>query len=383
MSLPIRIAYVVEATTGGVAHHVIDLVTHINREEFQPILYLSFQRPESWKDAFRALRDDGVLLREIPMRRLPNWGAVHQITSWAGRDAVDILHLHSARAGYLGRQAADNLGTPVIYTPHAFPFQRTTDRLRFLYRISERKQAELTSAIICVSEGERAEGLAAGLPEEKLVVIPNGIDIAQWPLPRAYQRYKARETLGVAEDEVVVGSMTRLVPQKGIDLLLQAWEELPPGMPVRPRLLIWGNGPQRSALERLAARFHLKGVSFLGDTDCPWLGYAAMDIYCAPSRWEGGPYAVLEAMACGLPVVASAIAGHVDYVEDEVTGRLITNEFPGPLAAGLNTLLIDDDLRALYGEAGRRHVEEHFTLSAMVEKTEELYRKVYAESLQA
>ncbi|MHB9026999.1 MAG: glycosyltransferase family 4 protein [Armatimonadota bacterium] len=378
---PIRIAFVVEATTGGVARHVIDLVTRLNREEFQPILYLSFQRPDSWREAFRALRDQGVLLREISMGTVPNWSAVQLIASWAGRDAVDILHLHSARAGYLGRQAAALLETPVIYTPHAFPFQRTTDWLRPLYRMVERRLAARTTAIVCVSEGEREEALAAGLPEDNLVVIPNGIDVTQWPLPRAYQRYKARQAFGVAENEVVVGTMTRLTPQKGIDLLLHAWEELPPGMPTRARLLIWGDGPQRIKLERLVARLRLKSVSFLGATDNPWEAYAAMDIFCAPSRWEGGPYAVLEAMACGLPVLASAIAGHVDYVEDEVTGRLISNEFPGPLAAALNNLLIDEDLRALCGEAGRRHVEEHFTLTPMVRKTEELYRQVHAHSL--
>lgn len=376
---PKRIAHVVEATTGGVARHVMDLITRYDREEFTPYLYCSFERPESWTDEMRRLQYRGIVLREVPMARVPNPNTVRQLAHWAARDAIDLLHAHSAKAGLLGRQAATIAGLPVIYTPHAFPFQRTTDWWRPLYRHFERRMAAGTARIICVSEGERDEALGAGLPAEKLVVIPNGLDLAAWPRPTAAQRRDAREALGVAETEVVIGAMGRLVSQKGIDLLIQAADDVLPDFP-EARICIWGDGPQRRQLWRMASRFHLKRIAFLGNTDQPWQAFAAMDIFCSPSRWEAGPYAVLEAMACGVPVVASRVAGHLDYVVAGETGQLVTAEFPGPLAGGLRGLLADADPRQDFGDAARHRVKREFTVERMVQETLALYREVLAET---
>jgi glycosyltransferase involved in cell wall biosynthesis len=371
----IRVAHIVEATTGGVARHVIDLVTRFDPALVSCVLYVSFERPDSWVAPFRALAEHGVVIHEIGMARSPNPAATRQLAGWARRDAVDLLHLHSAKAGYLGRQAAPDVGVPVIYTPHAFPFQRTTDWRRPLYRMIERKLATRTDRIICVSDGECKEALAVGLPEEKLVIIPNGIDPALWPVPSPEQRKQIRRSYGVTDDEMVIGAMARLAPQKGIDLLLEAAEDILPDFP-QARILIWGDGPQRKRLRGLARRLRLQRVTFLGNTEHPWNAYAAMDIFCAPSRWEGGPYAVLEAMACGLPVVASEVAGHTDCVEDDVTGRLVTPELPGPIAGALRSLLVDSYHLRLLGQAGRRRLEKAFTLEHMVRSTEALYQEV-------
>ncbi len=374
---PIRIAQVVEATVGGVARHVIDLVTHLAPDEFTCVLYLSFQRPESWKEPLCALRELGVQLREIPMAHVPNPAAVGQLVHWAQRDDIDLLHLHSAKAGLFGRQAAQLLDTPAIYTAHAFPFQRTGDWLRPLYRNLERRLARQTARIICVSDGECEEALAAGLPAEKLVVIPNGLDISRWPLPDAAARQQARRAFGIADAEVVIGTMSRLVPQKGIDLLLEAADDFLADFP-QVRLIIWGEGTQRKRLRRLALRLGLPRVTFAGLSADPRQAYAAMDIFCAPSRWEGGPYAILEAMACGLPVVASAIPGHEDYLEDGVTGLLAASELPGPLAGALRGLLTDADVRDTLGSAARSCVEDEFTLESMIAQTADIYREVAA-----
>ncbi len=374
---PIRIAQVVEATVGGVARHVIDLVTQLDPAEFECVCYFSFQRPDSWKKPLCALREHGVLLREIPMAHVPNPAATGQIARWAQRDGVDLLHLHSAKAGMFGRQAAQLLGLPAIYTPHAFPFQRTTDWLRPLYRNLERRWARQTARIICVSDGECDEALAAGLPVDTLTVIPNGLDCTRWPLPSAAERRQARRAYGIADAEVVIGALARLEPQKGIDLLLESADDFLADFP-QARLIIWGEGAQRKSLQRLALRLGLQRVTFAGACADPWHAYAAMDIFCAPSRWEGGPYAVLEAMACGLPVVASAIAGHEDYLEDGVTGLLASTELPGPLAGALRGVLADVDIRDTLGSAARHHVEHEFTLERMVADTAGVYREVAA-----
>jgi len=375
---PVRIAHVVEATTGGVARHLMDLTAHLDPAEFATVLYLSFTRPESWTEQLRGFaRAQNFLLREIPLAGVHNQLLVARLREWMAQDAIDLLHLHSAKAGYLGRLAARGTDIPTIYTPHAFPFQRTTDWFRFLYRRIERKLAAETAGIICVSAGEAEEALDAGLPEEKLVVIPNGLDIDAWPLITPEQRAEARTLYGIAPEEMVVGALARVTTQKGFDLLLQAAEETLFDFPTS-RVIIWGDGPQRRALRRLAKRLRLPRVEFLRGMDDPHRTYAAMDVYCAPSRWEAGPYGVLEAMACGLPIVASNVSGHVDYLVDEVNAKLFEADLPGPLAGVLHAMLADQDVRDAFGAAARRHVEATFPLSRMVEATAAVYRAVVA-----
>jgi glycosyltransferase involved in cell wall biosynthesis len=376
--MPQRIAHIVEAAEGGVARHVIDLVRGLDPVAFTSLIYVSLERPESWRDRFRALKDEGITVREIPMANLFNGDTVRRLAGWARRDAVDLLHLHSAKAGYLGRKAAAQAGLPVVYTPHAFPFQRATDPLRGLYRMVERGMADAAARIICVSEGEAQEALDAGLPEERLVIVPNGLDLNYWRRPTREQRRAARAALGLAEGDVVVGAMARCVPQKGLDLLLTAAEDFLPDYPAS-HVLIWGDGPQRRGLEKMAARLRLPRVRFLGAARDAYSAFAAMDIFVAPSRWEAGPYAVLEAMACALPVVATDVPGNADYVVHDETGLLTPADLPGPIAGALHPLLADLDLRAAYGDAGRKRVETTFTLEQMVGETMAVYREVLAE----
>ncbi|HEY3379267.1 MAG TPA: glycosyltransferase [Armatimonadota bacterium] len=374
MNAPIRIAHVVEATAGGVARHVIDLVTHLDPAAYTNLLYLSFGRADHRAPAFRALAAERELtLREMPMARIPNATVVKELAAWWHRDAVDLVHLHSAKAGYLGRQALAGRALPVVYTPHAFPFQRTTDWRRPLYRMIERRLAARTAKIICVSQGEYEEALAVGLPEEKLTVIANGLDPAAWPVPTPTQRREIRGHYQVPPEALVIGALARLTPQKGIDLLLAAAEEFLPDFP-DARVMIWGDGPERRALQRLARRLRVKRVAFYGEASEPWRAYAVMNIFCAPSRWEAGPYAVLEAMACGLPVVASDVPGHADYLEHGESGLLVPADLPGPLDGALRSLLRDTDEREALGEAARRRVAHHFTLERMVAETAAVYR---------
>jgi len=377
-TMPIHIAHVVEAAGGGVARHVIDLVAHLDRAEFTCSLYLSLERPDSWRAPFRALGEAGHMLREISMVRIPDPRAVKTIAEWARRDKIDILHLHSAKAGYLGRLAAQSAGIPAVYTPHAFPFLRTTDPLRPLYRLIERRLAARTAKIVCVSPGEREEALLAGLPEDKLAVIPNGIDTARWAPASSAERAAARRALGIIDKEIVVGALARLAQQKGIDLLVQAAEDVLPDFP-QARILVWGDGPRREALIGLARRLNLPRVQFVGETRDPARAYAAMDVFCNPARWEGCPYAVLEAMGRGLPVVAADIAGHAHLIADGESGVLCESDLPGPLAGALRIVLADQDVRDAFGAAARVQVEQ-YTIQRMVEGTAAVYRETAGKS---
>lgn len=374
----IRLAQIVEATTGGVARHVIDLVNHLNPAEFHCTLYLSLQREDSWRDEFARLAELGFTVREVPMATVPDEQAVVKLREFLQQDGIQLAHLHSAKAGYHGRLACRELSIPAIYTPHAFPFQRTADWRRPLYRYIEKKLLADTARIICVSPGEQALALQAGFPAEKLQLINNGLDLSKWPAITAAARQQARQKFNIAEYETVIGVLARLEPQKGIDLLLKTLPLMLNDFPAA-RVLIWGEGSQRARLLKMARSSRSGGITLLGATTAAQECYHAMDIYCAPSRWEAGPYAIMEAMACALPIVASQVAGHVDFLEHNHSALLVPPGDTRQLANALRTLLLDPQRRKQLGKAAREQIEQQGGLSLMVNKTAELYRQVMAE----
>ena len=369
----VRIAQVVEATTGGVARQVLDLVNGLRHSEFEQILYLSLQRPESWKSSFTALRERGFTVRELDMTRTPNGSASRQLDAWAAQDGVDLLHLHSAKAGYLGRAIA--MPCPVIYTPHAFPFQRIGDWRVPFYRMSEVWQAKRAEVIVCVSEGEREEANRVHIPWEKLKVINNGIDTEYWRPPDADELAQARRTAGLTADDVAIGFMGRLVPQKGVDLLLEAMEECTGDFP-QARLCIWGDGPLRRPLLRMARRLGVKHALFYGEPEDVRMAYWSMDLCVLPSRWEAGPYTVLEAMATGLPLVVSDVPGNRDYMIHGTTGSVVETDMLGLFDTTLRRYLNDPELRHRQGTAARQHVQNHYTRSEMLLEYAGLYHRV-------
>lgn len=369
----IRIAQVVEATTGGVARHVLDLVNCLRHSEFEQVLYVSLVRPESWKDAFIILRERGITVRELDMTRTPDGAASQQLAKWAEQDGIEIMHLHSAKAGYLGR--AIPMPCPIIYTPHAFPFQRTGDWRVPFYRLSEVWQAKRAAVIVCVSEGEREEANRVHLPWEKLKVINNGIDTEYWRPPDNEELAAARRTAGMAENDVAIGFIGRLVPQKGVDLLLEAMEECTGDFP-QARLCIWGDGPQRRPLLRMARRLGVKHALFYGEPEDVRMAYWAMDLCVLPSRWEAGPYTVLEAMATGLPLVVSDVPGNRDYMIHGTTGSVVETDMLGLFDTTIRRYLSDSALRQRQGTAARQHVQECYTRSEMLLEYAGLYHRV-------
>ena len=374
----IRLAQIVEATTGGVARHVIDLVSHLDPEEFHCTLLLSLQRADSWRDEFAHLAEQGFTLHEIPMVKVPDGNSVDLIKKILQQESIELVHLHSAKAGYHGRLACRKLNLPIIYTPHAFPFQRTSDLLRPLYRYIERKLLADTTRIICVSPGENALALQAGFPAEKLQVIRNGIDLAKWPLIDATSRRSARAKFNISERETVVGVLARLEAQKGIDILLRSLPALLADFPA-VRVLIWGEGSQRAQLLKMTRRCPAGRVSLLGATSNARECYRAMDIYCAPSRWEAGPYAIMEAMACGLPIIASQVVGHTDCLEHNHSALLVPAGDTAQLREALRTILTDLPLCQSLGASARAAIEQQGDLADMVEETAQLYRQLIIE----
>ncbi|PWC40319.1 glycosyltransferase family 4 protein [Azospirillum sp. TSO35-2] len=214
------------------------------------------------------------------------------------------------------------------------------------------------SAVVANSEG-LADLARRFAPDQPVAIIPNGVDT---------QRFTPRDGAADPADGLSLLFVGRVVRQKGLDVLFEALASLPPAGLAGVTLRIVGDGPARPELEAQAQRLGLsERVRFLG-----WLGrddlpatYRAADAFVFPSRDEGMPNVVLEAMAAGLPVVATRIAGNRDLVVDGETGLMLDTDDVPALAATIARLAGDAPLRRRLGAGGRRRVVDHFSWRAV------------------
>jgi glycosyltransferase involved in cell wall biosynthesis len=321
------------------------------------------------RDAAEAAGARYIPLRHV-RRPLSLWrdpAGFFELVRLVRRERPDLLHASSSKAGVLGRMAAAAARVPVrIFTVHGWAFAAHSGMPSRLYRLADRLMDPLTTVTICVSEHEREAGLAAGTcARSRTVVIPNAVDVAASPRFRSEERARPR-----------ILAVGRLKPPKDFQTLVEALAALPHGS---FDALIVGDGPDRARLEEQIRELWLTGrVRLAGQRrDVPEL-LAGADVFVLPSRSEGHPVSVLEAMAAGVPVVASRVGGIPEQVEDGVTGLLVEPGDPEALAAALGRLAADPALRRRLGVAGRRRAEKAFDLDAFRRAHLEVYSREFA-----
>ena len=228
------------------------------------------------------------------------------------------------------------------------------------------------AGVIAPSDAIRDELLRAGFSSEKILPLPNVVDVERFRPAMPSERAEIKSHLGIAADTPVVGTVARLIPRKGIDLLLRAFSTVLHAH--HAHLLVVGDGPLGGDLRALGRELGIdRSVSWLGlqaDTST-WL--RAMDVFAFPSRLEGSPNAVLEAMATGLPIVATHIGGIVDLVEESRGGLLVPSDDADALATALGRLFCDASLRAGLGSRARTRAVQDFSLSASIPRLIDLY----------
>lgn len=207
-----------------------------------------------------------------------------------------------------------------------------------------------------------------GVRPDDMTVIPNAVDHERFEPPSAARRTEARAALGIPDDRPVVAFLGALAPEKGVDDLVAAVDR-------SWHLLVAGDGPLRTDLERAASR---RGIpaAFLGAVDDPVPVLHAADVLVLPSRSEQQPAVVIEAALCGLPVVATAVGGLPDLVDDGVTGILVPPGDRAVLGAWIAELLEDPARRQAMGVAGRAAALERFTFEATADRWIEVFEAV-------
>ena len=307
--------------------------------------------------------------------------ALGALTLMFRRGRYDIVHTHSSKAGVLGRIAARAANVPaIVHTVHGWGFnERQPPLVNKTFTAAERWCARFTSALVTVTPRDTAVGLALGIGRPaQYTTIRSGIDVARFRTPRR-SREQVRGELGLPTDAPVVVSVMRLAPQKApldvIDATGWLLREIPDA-----QLLIVGDGPLRQRVEARCRTLQIRDhCVFAGlRTDVPDL-LAASDVLALASLWEGLPRVIPQAMAAGLPVVATAVAGNAEAVIDGVTGILVPPRDPAALGTALADVLADRARAKAMGAAGRARVGE-FSVDRMVNDLEALYARCIAGS---
>lgn len=325
-------------------------------------------------DQLRRLHERGVATRRFPLLRHYNpitaVPAVVSVTRYLRRKNFDLVHTHSTEAGIIGRLAAHCAGFPSVHTVHGVPFAE--DRHEALNRFvlaCERAVAPMTDRIITNADAIADEYLQLGIGRhDQYTTVYSGIDVERFAT--------ADPAPDLPGDGLRITMVGRLVEGKGLGVLLDAVAELDR---TDVTVSVVGDGPERGTFE---ADIRNRGLADIVHT----LGYrddidrilAASDVFVLPSFREGTPRVITEAMASGLPIVATDIAGIPEQVTDGENGYLVSTGDPKALADRLNRLLDDAGRRAAFGEQSRARVEQ-FSTNAMITDLDAVYQGILGE----
>lgn len=317
---------------------------------------------------------------------------------WRRRKLFDIVHAHGLIEGYLslflsklsGKPALAKLAGVAEITSHWFENGTISEEVNFSQNgisLSKRIQQYMTRKldhVVCTTSKQYVICKKIGLTNAQLALIPNGVDIRRFPFSSAAVKTELRRRFGWSPGEFVAITVLSLRPIKGLDILLAAWLQLK--SPPRRRLVVIGpneagmtavNQGFADDVRRQAAQAPKHApVTFLGQVNDVQPYLAAADAFVLPSRSEGFPNAALEAMACGLPCIFSAISWSADVVEDEVNALLFIPEDSEHLCHQLNQLLKNKAMRFRLGRAARKTVEKRFAIEAVAEQYRRLYRQL-------
>lgn len=363
---PHRIAFcITELDPGGAEKNLVQLVTRLDRRRWEPRVFcLASEGPLA-----QPLRDAGIAVICLnASRRFGAASTVWRLARHLQQFRPALLQTFLFHANLVGRLAGRWAGVPRIVSGIRVAEKDAPVRLRL-----DRWTNRLVDKNVCVSRGVAEFSVRhAGLDSRKCVVIPNGVDLAE------IDRVPPADitSVGVPPGHRAILFVGRLAPQKAPELLLEAAELVLPRFP-DVHVLFVGEGPLRSTLQRRAvASSHAERIHFLGRRADVIGLMKASSCLALTSRWEGMPNVVLEAMAAGVPVVATEAEGVSDLVQNGLSGLIVpVGDAPG-LAAALSRLLSDSTLSSSLAHESQVIVRKWFTVDRLVGAYERLYEEL-------
>jgi glycosyltransferase involved in cell wall biosynthesis len=364
-----RILYVSTSTTiGGAEKTLYTLATLLDPKRHQVVGVVSV-KPEG--EYAGKLKRQGVHVESLGLTRSARPGDAAHLAEIITRLRPDIVHAVMYQAIQLCRLAKPKV--PFAFKLVSSP--RVHYRTRSVWTLLiDRALKNRDDLLIAECDASRNFLIGRlGYAQPKVLTIRNGVDLAGWPVSKV-DRQKRRMELRLNSGEILIGAVGRLDKQKGFATLIEAMSRL---KKTDLRCVILGEGPERARLEELIRKHELeKQVWLYGERPdiVTWL--SAFDINCLPSLWEGLPNTLLEAMALGLPVVASSVDGVPEVIENGKTGVLVPPAAPAALAKALKDLAGDPDRRASLGAAAHASVMQKFTLTRMMDEYLAAYASV-------
>lgn len=314
-----------------------------------------------WERAVEA----GVRCHPLRIRNALDISAALRLRGILKRERYDIVHFHTSRAHSM---AALTRGfAPALFVTRRMDYRPNRIFAPYLYN-------RAVDCVVAISAGVADSLAAAGVDRSTITVVPSGVDCERFRPPSADERARGRARFRVADGETAVVAVGALEPRKGHRYLIEAIAALAQSG-VALKCLIAGDGSNRADLEReISVRECARGVMILGRIEDPRDLLWAADIFAMPSLNEGLGVAALEAMACGLPAIVSAVGGLCEVVDHDRTGILVDPGRADEISTAIARLANSAELRTRLGAAARQRVEENYSMGMMAERTLALYR---------
>lgn len=355
---------------GGAENIILSSCQNLDSRRFRPSILTTF--PARFESNFLA---DAAQRRGIPCHTLRyshrfSLASVRYFLRYLDEHQIDIVHAHGYRENILAGLGARYKNIATVSTAHGW----ITDPVRTQIDLWALKALH---RIIAVSPSVEEKLLRAGFKKGRVVLLMNGVDVAQFR--KQAPRRSLQEQFGISPETFVVGTAARLSPEKGIADLIRATPQVVKQCP-QAKFLIVGDGPERAALEKLTIDLGLQSfVIFAGYQENVAAFYQLMNLYASPSLQEAMPKSLLEAAACELPIVATAVGGVPQIVQPDETGVLSPVGDPQKLAAEIIRLIQNPGLGKQYGKKVRDLVCAKFSETEAVKKLENLYVEVVTE----
>ena len=386
MKIKKKIAYIITPVEFGGAEKVsLNFLRNIDRNQFLVYPVIFFLPWEGDSIFLQELKKEDYVVYKVHLsvRSSPKERdffrlirCFKMIFSILVKGRFDLIHTHGYFADIITILIAKLLRIPVVSTCHGFI---ANDRKLKRYNLIDRIVLRFSDKIIAVSKEIKNELLKSGIKEFRIEVVLNAVQTDIDNNVLAQDRYKKRQLLNISEKDFVLGYVGRLSKEKGIQYLIEAARILNESdMPIK--VLIIGDGPEKKDSECLVRQKGLEDkVFFTGFQTNVKSWIPAMDVFVLPSLIEGTPMALLEAMACRIPVVASAIGGIPEIITSGKTGLLVSPGKPEEIASGVISLYNSSSLRNSMAIAGQKRVRAKFDIKEWTRKIEAEYLKVIGE----
>ena len=354
----VRILHIIDSLDlGGAQTALLNLVKYADASRFRHEV-AAMHGEGMFADAFRAL---GVPVHSLSAHRWPP-AYLANLPGLLRRGKFDIVHCHLFAANWIAKPLAAICGARCLYNHDQCndAFRADSPAAVLVDTLTNR----LSTRILAVSRSVETFNLRVeSIPPEKIAYLPNSVDLAEFRPADESVRREARERLGLPLEAFIIGGVGRLTPQKNFGLLLDAAPE------DGSLVALFGSGPEEAMLRRRAK----VNVRFMGTVSERAAIYRSLDVLVLPSRFEGLPMTVLEAMASGVPVLASAVDGVREIATDGTNALLAPSENAGAFRAAIVRLRTDAELRTRLAGTARALVESRFDARKLAAELEHWY----------